>query len=147
MAEEAESASTPEKSKRKSKLPIIIGAVIILVLLGGGFYLFSNGSFNSSGPEVSVEPTLAPQETTTQANFTCNDDKTIEATFKNGAESSVDLVMSDGTTISLPRVESASGAKYANEDESIVFWNQGSEAFLEENGTQTYSDCVAEPSS
>lgn len=147
MADEAQESSAPEKSKSKSKLPIIVGALIIVVLLGGGFFLFRNGSLNSSGPQVSVEPTLAPQESSVQANFTCSGDKTIEATFNNGAESSVDLVLSDGTTLNLPRAVSGSGARYANEDESIVFWNQGSEAFLEENGTQTYTDCVAEPSS
>ena len=147
MADEAQESSSPEKSNSKSKLPLIIGALIIVVLLGGGFFLFRNGSLSPSGPEVTAEPTLAPQESSVQANFTCSDDKTIEATFNNGAESNVNLVLSDGTTINLPRAVSGSGARYANADESIVFWNQGNEAFLEENGTQTYTDCVAEPSS
>ena len=40
---------------------------------------------------------------------------------------------------------SASGARYANADQSFVFWNKGQTAFIEENGKQTYSGCVVTP--
>ncbi len=39
---------------------------------------------------------------------------------------------------------SGSGARYANKDETFVFWNKGDTAFITEgkNDNQTYSDCV-----
>jgi hypothetical protein len=37
----------------------------------------------------------------------------------------VELMLSDGRSLSLPQVMSASGARYANKDESFVFWNKG----------------------
>ena len=38
---------------------------------------------------------------------------------------------------------SASGARYANPDESLVFWNKGNTAFLEARGQTTIAGCVA----
>ena len=58
----------------------------------------------------------------------------------------VDLVLSgeDEMRISLPRAISASGARYAKADESIVFWNKGDTAFVTEGtpAEETYSNCV-----
>jgi len=38
-----------------------------------------------------------------------------------------------------------SSRRYANKDESFVFWNKGDTAFITEgaSGEETYSDCVA----
>jgi len=76
--------------------------------------------------------------------FTCADSKTITATFYPADDQFVDLVMSDGTNISLPRAMSGSGARYAKDDESIVFWNKGDTAFVTQNGTTTFAECVKE---
>ncbi|MDE2019271.1 MAG: MliC family protein [Patescibacteria group bacterium] len=76
------------------------------------------------------------------ALFSCDGSKTIAATFYPTDDKYVDLVLSDGTKISLPRAMSASGARYAKADESFVFWNKGDTAFITENGTTTYSNCV-----
>src|SRR5581483_12293852 len=35
----------------------------------------------------------------------------------------------------------ASGARYANADESFIFWNKGTTAFITENGQTTYANC------
>jgi membrane-bound inhibitor of C-type lysozyme len=42
-------------------------------------------------------------------------------------------------------VISGSGARYANADESIVFWNKGDTAFITEGAddAMTFEDCVA----
>ena len=47
-------------------------------------------------------------------------------------------------SVYLPQTISASGARYANDDESIVFWNKGNTAFITENGPDniTYKDCT-----
>ena len=65
----------------------------------------------------------------------------IDVTFVNGPKSSVALVLSDGRKLTLPQARSASGARYANANESFVFWNKGDTAFIEENGKTTYDGC------
>jgi len=52
-------------------------------------------------------------------------------------------VLSDGRRLALPHALSGSGARYATDDESVVFWNKGNTAFLEEAGKTTYAECVA----
>ncbi len=78
------------------------------------------------------------------ALFTCDEGKTIRATFYPSDDAYVDLVLSDERALSIPRAISASGARYAKEDESFVFWNKGNTAFVTENETTTYAGCVTE---
>ena len=87
-----------------------------------------------------AQPAPVPHEI--HAKFACAAGKSIDAIFVNGASSSVRLTLSDGRTLSLPQAHSGSGARYANADESFVFWNKGDTAFIEESGTTTYVDCV-----
>ncbi len=75
------------------------------------------------------------------ALFVCADSKNITATFYPKDDKFVDLVLSDGRAMTIPRAISASGARYAKADESFVFWNKGDTAFVTENGATTYSDC------
>ncbi len=77
-----------------------------------------------------------------RAVFVCAAGKRIDATFINGANSKVLLTLSDGRKLTLPQTMSGSGARYANADESIVFWNKGNTAFIEEKGATTYADCA-----
>jgi len=74
-----------------------------------------------------------------KAIFTCKDEKSIEAVF---AGSKVSLVLSDGRKLELDQTLAASGARYANKDETLVFWNKGNTAFIEEKEKTTYSDCL-----
>lgn len=74
--------------------------------------------------------------------FSCNDGKIITATFYPSDDQYVDLILSDSRELSLPRAISASGARYAKNDESFVFWNKGDTAFVTENGTNTFDGCV-----
>jgi membrane-bound inhibitor of C-type lysozyme len=75
------------------------------------------------------------------ATFKCKEGKSIDATFY---ADKVDLKLSDGRSMKVPQAMSASGARYANEDESFVFWNKGDTAFVTEGKDEamTYSDCV-----
>lgn len=79
---------------------------------------------------------------TIRARFACSGGKSIDATFVKGPTSSVKLVLSDGRRLSLPHAMSGSGARYANRDESIVFWNKGDTAFIDEKGKTTYEGCA-----
>lgn len=71
--------------------------------------------------------------------FTCSRGKSIVAVFSTD---SVELTLSDGRHLTLPQTRSASGARYANPDESFVFWNKGNTAFVQEDGITTYTGCV-----
>jgi membrane-bound inhibitor of C-type lysozyme len=79
------------------------------------------------------------------ALFRCDAGRTVHAVFSNGPRSSVSLVLSDGRSLSLPQSRSASGARYANADQSFVFWNKGDTAFIEENGQPSYGGCRTRP--
>ena len=75
------------------------------------------------------------------ATFKCEDGKSIAATFY---ADEVDLKLSDGRSMKVPQAMSGSGARYANKDETFVFWNKGDTAFVTEGKDEamTYSDCV-----
>ncbi len=76
-----------------------------------------------------------------KVKYTCADARTIEATYW---PEKVDIVLSDGRAMTLPQTMSGSGARYANADELVVFWNKGDDAFVTEGDPNkpTYADCV-----
>lgn len=80
----------------------------------------------------------SPKSIVNAATFNCGAGKKISAVFY---ADSVGLSLSDGRKMDLERAMSGSGARYANQDESIVFWNKGDTAFIEEAGSQTFKDC------
>lgn len=85
-------------------------------------------------------PALAETPVAT-ATFKCQGGKSIEATFY---ASSVSLTLSDGRSLTVPQAMSGSGARYANKNETFVFWNKGDTAFVTEgdDGKDTYSGCA-----
>jgi membrane-bound inhibitor of C-type lysozyme len=82
--------------------------------------------------------------TVIENTFVCSSGERIEAVFDTESNR-VDLSLSDGRKLGLAQVLSASGARYANPEESIVFWNKGRTAFLQEGGVVTQSDCRSAP--
>ena len=94
----------------------------------------------------------------TQVTYICNGDKTIEAAFYKGEtkpvepgempipSGSVKIVLSDGRSFDLPQTISADGGRYANNDESFVFWSKGDSAtILENNIEKDYKGCIVLP--
>ncbi|MEJ0054061.1 MAG: MliC family protein [bacterium] len=76
-------------------------------------------------------------------SYSCGGQKGIAAAY---ASSTVALALSDGRSINLPQVPSGSGIRYegtAEDGSDITFVSKGDNAFLEENGSVTYSDCLA----
>src|SRR6185437_11782441 len=61
------------------------------------------------------------------AKFSCHGGKTVSPTFYSN---SVELKLSDGRRLKVPQTLSGSGARYANSDETFVFWNKGDTAFI-----------------
>ena len=70
------------------------------------------------------------------------ENKNISALF---FKDKVELTLSDERNMLLMQVVSASGARYANTDESFVFWNKGDTAFVTEGDKTTFADCVKKP--
>jgi membrane-bound inhibitor of C-type lysozyme len=100
------------------------------------------------------------QGQTMHAVFACDNGGSIDATFMQGETAassdtntpptpggSVKLVLSDGREMTLKQTISADGARYANADESVVFWNVGNGATYtegnEDGGTDT-ATCTAQ---
>jgi membrane-bound inhibitor of C-type lysozyme len=90
-----------------------------------------------------------------QVTYICNEDKTIDAAFYKGQinpvepgempipSGSVKIVLSDGRSFDLPQTISADGSRYANTDESFVFWSKGNGALvLENNVEKSHIGCV-----
>ncbi len=84
---------------------------------------------------VFVLAACSAEETRTYT-YSCGDTK-VTAEYSDADSVKLDV---DGRRYTLPHVVSADGAKYANTDESIVFWNKGNKAYLEVSGKQ-YPEC------
>jgi membrane-bound inhibitor of C-type lysozyme len=97
----------------------------------------------ASGIVVGLTGFAFAQSPTAEAEFKCNDDKSIKAAFY---PEKVDLTLSDGRAVELPQTMSGSGARYANADETMVFWNKGNTAFITEGSDdkETFSGCVTD---
>jgi len=70
--------------------------------------------------------------------FFDKNDKKVSAVFHAGDNASVDFVLPDGRNLSLPQAISASGARYADKNENVVFWNKGDMIFIEEHGKEIF---------
>lgn len=122
---------------RTSQLVAIILGVLILAV---GFWL---GMMYEAKKTVATLPT-EPDGKISDVTYGCADSKSIHALFY---EDKVTVMLSDGRTLNLPHVISGSGARYANEDESVVFWEKGPSAFVTEGkgSVETYKDCNETP--
>jgi membrane-bound inhibitor of C-type lysozyme len=123
----------------------IYGTLILLGLFAYGWWYFTP----HYSPEV-VAPTLI-----NEISYSCNNNKTIQAKIYEGKEitvqpgekpiptGSVELILSDGRTLTLMQTISASGVRYALEDESFVFWSKGNTALILENDTEKdFTGCI-----
>lgn len=119
----------------------VVIIIAILLLFGGAMYLINQDKPSVNPDEVENLEGNVPE--IVSVNYLCEDGSSIAATYDN-AEENVTISLSDERVMTLDQVVAASGARYANADESIVFWNKGNEAFVEEDGNVTFADCVAE---
>jgi membrane-bound inhibitor of C-type lysozyme len=137
---------------------ILIVAVLLVLAAAVARWLTWDGGAAGAGSDDGAE---AGRHKIAAATFACDAGKSMEATFyasasrpgvQTGARpepgGSVQLELSDGRALDLPQTISASGARYADAGESIVFWNRGNGAFLAEPTAgdpdrQTYSGCIA----
>jgi membrane-bound inhibitor of C-type lysozyme len=127
-----------------NKLFVYVVALIVIALIVAGYY--------KTHVDTKEGPTLL-----NSVSYACNEGKTINAQFYDDPSKaqevvpgeppiptgSVSLVLSDGRQMTLPQTISASGVRYANADESFVFWSKGNGALvLENNEEKSYIGCV-----
>jgi membrane-bound inhibitor of C-type lysozyme len=116
----------------------VVFYIVIIVLLGIIAY-----SFVHSGPKLAaptITPPVAPVVTSTSV-YACDAGKTITAGF---SDSNVHVALSDGRSFDLPHAVSADGAQYKND--TVSFITKGDQAFLQENNTTTYDNCIVDNS-
>ena len=113
-----------------TRLSQIVAIVLFVLTFCLGIFL---------GRRVGVNVALGP--TVNDAWFQCNAGKSIHAVFYKHA---VHVALSSGPEVFLPQTISASGARYANDDDTLVFWNKGNTAFVTQGNPniQTYSGCT-----
>jgi membrane-bound inhibitor of C-type lysozyme len=131
---------------------ILILIVVLVVCFSGGYVMYI-----MSNEPVPVVPEIPQKQLKllTKATFICQGGKLIEAGFFEDVnmEPSTStpplppgvarVSLMDGRTFELPQTVSADGARYANIDESFVFWNKGNGAMILENGIETdHKGCV-----
>jgi membrane-bound inhibitor of C-type lysozyme len=101
----------------------------IILFSAGVFILAIGGIYVAHKKTVPIE--------NQSVSYSCSDKKTITATY---GEKSVAIKLSDGRSFVLPQQISGSGIRY--ETDGIAFLSKGPNAFLIEQGQQTYMNCV-----
>lgn len=107
--------------------------IVILVLVLIVAYSIVHKTPTTPTPVIPPAPVVISTE-----NYSCDNNTTIKASFTSNS-ATVDL--SDGRHFVLPQIISADGAQY--QQGAILLVTKGDQAFLQENGTPTYSDCLA----
>lgn len=134
---------------------IIIALVIVVIIVAAVLY-----SRSTTSPQTPVvqQPTVTTATPSSTATYACDAGKTIIAAYYQGESKpavnpnmpptpggSVALTLSDGRTMTLAQTISADGTRYANADESFVFWGKGNGALvLENNQEKSYIGCILE---
>jgi membrane-bound inhibitor of C-type lysozyme len=130
--------------KKSTIWTIVVIVVIILIgIIGFSAGWFGNSS-TSNQPSTMTSSTgnTAVNATSDIVNYFC-DSGTITANYATGT---VALKLSDGRTFTLPQTISGSGISYeegSGTSQDVEFQSEGSNAFLTENGSTTYNNCVA----
>jgi membrane-bound inhibitor of C-type lysozyme len=121
------------------KTTTAIGVLIAFIVVVGGLWFISNNKNTGTTPPTNATST----EPLATVAFACAEGKSMGAAFYKDPNAVV-LQLSDGRSMTLPQTQSASGIRYANADESFIFWGKGNTAFVQE-GTeqnQTYTGCI-----
>lgn len=109
--------------------------VLAIVAIFGIIFVWHKGQGN-----VVNAPETSPTPTPIKVTYVCPNGDEIPASFDNTA-GTVTFTLPGGEPTTLPHAMSADGARYANSDESLVFWNVGDSVMIEQNGVTTYQNC------
>jgi len=130
------------------KYSVIIG--VMLVVLAGLLYAVSRTERIDAPLPVLEKKSIAT------VSYQCAEGKSLVSAYYEGSSTppstpggpplpggSVRLQLSDGRVMTLPQTISADGMRYANADESFVFWGKGNGVLvLENNAEKSFIGCV-----
>jgi len=138
---------------------VIIGIIVAVLVIVFSLVYFSQSKESLS--QLEQIPNTTKQNdvrTIAEATYYCDGDKTIQATYQEvtGLDSSeakpeqipqptgsLKLTFAGDKTVSLAQTISASGARYENKAQSLVFWSKGSGALVLENDQEdNYTNCI-----
>ena len=119
---------------------------IAIIVVGLGWY-FLPRVFVSKAPTIKLINSVV---------YTCDQGKTINAEYYESdlktvvtpdmpptPTGSVKISLSDGRKMTLPQTISADGVRYANTDESFIFWSKGNGVMvLENNQEKDFTGCT-----
>ncbi len=124
--------------------------IALIILIVGGYFAITRHFFGSSNTSTTATTTAA---TTTSpvinsVTYSCDGGNTIAASYTQNA---VALTLSDGRSLTMPQTESGSGIRYelvatstgAASSTDSIFWSEGDNAFMTENASSTYQNCLA----
>lgn len=139
-----------------------LGALVLFIGVIPAVAFYLGMQYEAVMEESTTLPQLvvktAPEKPIATATYVCDGGKSITAAFYEGAKApqpkpgepptptgSVVVSFGEITNLKLMQTLSASGARYANSDESLVFWNKGDTALIMRNNAMdlTYKNCVA----
>jgi len=138
-------------------LALAVICIVIVSLLALSWRTSKPRPVPSVSPASSVMSSPSAQKSPeASVVYMCKGGRKIEAVFYKGEplisvvpgqppvpNGEVDVKLDDGRTWKLTQTISADGSRYANSDESFVFWSKGDGALVLENSQEkTYTGCV-----
>ena len=128
----------------------VIAVIALILVLLVGYLVLRPGAEVTPVTPVVVE--TKPDKLLATVSYACEGNSTITAAYYEGESvpatvvgqpptpgGSVDLLLSGGRTAKLPQTISADGGRYANANETIVFWNKGKGALFTDTNVPTKS--------
>ncbi len=133
-----------------TRLSQLIAIVLFVAVYGVGFWVgmtyeakkVAISKENDAKAAESLQGLADNHEMIADVTYACDSDKTVRAMYY---QSAVELVLADGQHLVLPHALSADGARYATADDSYVFWNKGTTAFMTEGAATTLANCKEVP--
>jgi Membrane-bound lysozyme-inhibitor of c-type lysozyme len=135
-------------SRRTTWFVVIIALVVIVLGLRYTQSITGPAKSREYAPQ-NVVPGSGEGDLINTTTYADRAGKTITAAFYHGppawepkpGEPStptgfVELTLADGSTLKLRQTISADGARYANNNQSFVFWDKGTTALVFDNGKQ-----------
>jgi membrane-bound inhibitor of C-type lysozyme len=133
--------------KKSFLMYLLVSVILALLILAIGFSLYINQPVS----EQTESPVVTGQTT-----YQCMDGHTVEAVFMTQgpipesvpgqppvSNALVSLSLDGATEVLLPHAISADGSRYANADESFVFWSKGNGAMVLQNDKEDiFQNCI-----
>lgn len=120
---------------------VVVGLMIItmIVILVGRIFTKEDNTLDKNPKE---EVTQKGEDKSISAIFYSVSGEQVQASFLGD---SVTFTQKNLGTITLKQAISASGARYANSDESIIFWNKGDNVTISQNNQVIFEGSTTKP--